>query len=114
MLELEICEADADEDARLEKVRENRLRRMAQRQGLRLIKSRVRDPRALDYGRWWITNPDTNAIVAGEPGFLDITGVERYLRGDDPAIEHAITPARPVKAARAAPASTSGKMERTA
>lgn len=33
-----------------DKVRENRLRRMAQRQGLRVIKSRRRDPRALDYG----------------------------------------------------------------
>lgn len=33
-----------------EKVRENRLRRMAERQGLRLVKSRRRDPRALDYG----------------------------------------------------------------
>jgi hypothetical protein len=93
MLELEICEADADEDARREKIRENRLRRMAQRQGLRLIKSRVRDPRALDYGRWWIANPDTNAIVAGELGFMDITGVERYLGGDEAATEHAITPA---------------------
>jgi hypothetical protein len=32
-----------------EKVRENRLRRMAARQGLRLVKSRRRDPHALDY-----------------------------------------------------------------
>jgi hypothetical protein len=32
------------------KVRENRLRRAAYRQGLRLEKSRRRDPRAVDYG----------------------------------------------------------------
>jgi hypothetical protein len=32
-----------------EKLRENRLRRMAERQGLRLTKSRRREPRALDY-----------------------------------------------------------------
>lgn len=32
------------------KVRENRLRRAAQRQGLALTKSRTRDPRALGYG----------------------------------------------------------------
>lgn len=37
-----------------EKVRENRLRRMAERQGLRLQKSRRRDPRALDYGAFFI------------------------------------------------------------
>lgn len=33
-----------------EKVRENRLRRAAERQGFMLVKSRRRDPRALDYG----------------------------------------------------------------
>lgn len=37
-----------------DKIRENRLRRMAQRQGLRLEKSRRRDPRALDYGAYWL------------------------------------------------------------
>jgi hypothetical protein len=34
------------------KVRENRLRRMASRQGLRLQKSRQRDRTALDYGKY--------------------------------------------------------------
>jgi hypothetical protein len=38
-----------------EKIRENRLRRMAKRQGLELHKSRRQDPRALDYGRYWLT-----------------------------------------------------------
>lgn len=33
-----------------DKVRENRLRRMAARQGLTLQKSRLRDPRAIGYG----------------------------------------------------------------
>jgi len=36
------------------KARENQARRAAQRQGLRLTKSRVRDPLASDYG-WHIT-----------------------------------------------------------
>ena len=35
-----------------EKIRENRLRRMARRQGLELIKSRTRDPWAVDYGSY--------------------------------------------------------------
>ena len=39
-----------------EKVRENRLRRAAARQGLRLEKSRRRDERALDYGRYWLVD----------------------------------------------------------
>jgi hypothetical protein len=41
------------------KVLENRLRRAAQRQGLRLVKSRRRDPRAYDYG--------TYCLVEGPP-----------------------------------------------
>jgi hypothetical protein len=37
-----------------EKARENRLRRMAERQGLVLRKPRRRDTRALDYGELWL------------------------------------------------------------
>jgi hypothetical protein len=37
-----------------EKSRETRLRRAAQRQGYRLMKSRTRDPRALDYNKYWL------------------------------------------------------------
>lgn len=37
-------------DEQQHKVKENRLRRAAERQGYRLVKSRRRDPRALDYG----------------------------------------------------------------
>jgi len=35
-----------------EKVRENRLRRMAARQGLRLTRTRRMDPLAIDYGTY--------------------------------------------------------------
>jgi hypothetical protein len=44
---------------------ENRLCRAAQRQGMRLIKSRRRDPRALDYGRYWLVMIETNGMVTG-------------------------------------------------
>lgn len=47
-----------------EKIRENRLRRMAERQGLRLEKSRRRDPRALEYGTYMLVAENTNTIVA--------------------------------------------------
>ena len=40
------------------KVRENRLRRMAGRQGYRLVKSRRRDPLAVDYGKYRIETAD--------------------------------------------------------
>jgi hypothetical protein len=68
-----------DTDDNTEKVRANRLRRMAQRQGLVLQKSRRRDPRAIDYGRWLIVDPNRNAIVAGEPGRWTLDDVERFL-----------------------------------
>lgn len=51
-----------------EKVRENRLRRMAERQGLRLVKSRRRDPRAIDYGTYMLVNAEINGVVAGTAG----------------------------------------------
>jgi hypothetical protein len=38
------------------KVRENRLRRMAARQGLRLARNPRRDPRAIDYGSYMLTD----------------------------------------------------------
>ena len=40
------------------KVRENRLRRMAERQGLRLVKSRRRDALAVDYGKFRVETAD--------------------------------------------------------
>lgn len=64
-----------------EKVREDRLRRMAERQGLRLVKSRRRDPRAIGYGRFMIVNQD-NVAVAGEidsARALDLDAIEQYL-----------------------------------
>lgn len=48
------------------KVREARLRRMARRRGLQLVKSRRRDPLAVGYGGYMIIDPDRNRIVAGE------------------------------------------------
>jgi len=70
-----------------DKVRENRIRRMAQRQGLRVVKSRRRDPQALDFGYYYIVDISTGEgpfIVAGaESGRADYTldDVEKYLTG---------------------------------
>jgi hypothetical protein len=49
-----------------DKARENRLRRMARRQGLDLQKSRRRDPRALDYGGYQLIDRGSNSLVFGE------------------------------------------------
>ena len=68
-----------------EKVRENRLRRMAARQGLVLKKSRRRDPRALGYGGYMLVDAFTNSVVAGEldsPRALTLDDVEAYLAGE--------------------------------
>jgi hypothetical protein len=63
-----------------ERVRELRLRRMAKRQGLALHKSRRRDPRAIDYGRYWLVDVRTNVLVG--PETRDLDDIERYLTGE--------------------------------
>jgi hypothetical protein len=63
-----------------ERVRELRLRRMAERQGLALHKSRRRDPRAIDYGRYWLVDVRTNVLVG--PETRDLDDIERYLTGE--------------------------------
>jgi hypothetical protein len=63
-------------------VRENRLRRMAKRQGLAVVKSRRRDPRALGYGGYMIVDARTNSAVVGAHPHefsLDLDEVEAYL-----------------------------------
>lgn len=47
-----------------DKVRENRLRRVAERRGLKLLKSRRRDHGALTYGRYFVETQD-GKIPAG-------------------------------------------------
>ncbi len=46
-----------------EKVRENRLRRAADRQGLRLTRSRSRDINAIDYGLYALIDYETGGSI---------------------------------------------------
>ena len=46
-----------------DKIRENALRRKADRQGYRLIKSRRRDPDAVDYGLYALIDIETGGAV---------------------------------------------------
>ncbi len=70
--------AEQEED-RASKARESRLRRQARRQGLRLVKSRSRDPRAFDYGRYRLIDPERNFLIAGHPLALSLDEVETEL-----------------------------------
>jgi hypothetical protein len=63
------------------KVDENRMRRMAERQGFTLVKSRRRDPLARDYERY-VLRDDAGKIVAGgtEQHFeFDLSEIEEWL-----------------------------------
>ncbi|MFH5825013.1 hypothetical protein [Georgenia sp. AZ-5] len=64
-------------------VREQRVRRAAEHQRLRLSRSRRRDTRAVDYGKYTLTDVDTGAVVFGgpEPYMYSATldEVEEYL-----------------------------------
>ncbi|HKJ74360.1 MAG TPA: hypothetical protein VKA19_09620 [Alphaproteobacteria bacterium] len=46
-----------------DKARENRLRRMADRRGYRLVKSRSRDPQAVDFGLYALLDYETGGAV---------------------------------------------------
>ncbi len=64
------------------KVRENRMRRMADRQGLHLAKSRRRDPRAVDYGTYMLVDAHTNSVVSSglQGGYgMTLDEVEEHL-----------------------------------
>jgi len=63
-----------------DKVRENRLRRMAERQGMRLVKSRRRDPRAVGFGMYQLD--DGSALLAVDAAYgLTMDDVESRLLG---------------------------------
>ena len=64
-----------------EKVRENRLRRVAERRGYRLLKSRRRDPEALDYGGYMLLDAASNTVILGASPraiFATLEDVEKY------------------------------------
>ena len=66
-------------------VREKRLRRAADRQGLRLERSRRRDPRALGFGTYRLVDARTGGVVAAgtADGFgLTLDQVEQHLTGE--------------------------------
>ncbi len=62
-----------------DKIREKRLRNAAKRQGYDIVKSRTRDPRALDYGGYMIVDPYDNTVEAGSGFNLTIGDVEKWL-----------------------------------
>ncbi len=59
--------------------REKRLRRWANQRGLTLRKSRRRDPRYCDYGRYWLLHNLTNVVVAGDSNGGHLDEIEAYL-----------------------------------
>ena len=65
-----------------EKVRENRLRRVAERRGLALQKCRRRDSRAIGYGGYRIIDSLKNNVVAGahpRDYSFSLDAVEKWL-----------------------------------
>jgi hypothetical protein len=61
-----------------EKVRENRLRRVAARRGMRLVKSRRRDPYALDFGHFWLLDR-AGTVVAGDLDGISLDDIEEAI-----------------------------------
>lgn len=65
------------------RAQENRLRRMAKRQGLHLRKHRGRDPHAWDFGTYMLVDNRTNVMVTPGPGGqafgLSLDEIEAFL-----------------------------------
>ena len=58
---------------------------MALRRGLRVVKSGRRDPRAIDYGRYCITDENKCAVAGFDPNgrpSMTMDEVGEYLEGD--------------------------------
>lgn len=69
------------EDTKPWKIRENRLRATAKRQGLVLHRSPRRDTRALDYGKYWLFRDNIGVTaVAG----VTLDEIEQHLTGEHP------------------------------
>lgn len=71
------------------RVLEQRARRVAERQGLQLQRSRRRDPNAIDFGRYRLIDPRLNAVVHGAGNFdyeLDLQGVVEFLLDRNAAV----------------------------
>jgi hypothetical protein len=78
-------EQEADRMSK-EKTRENRLRRMAARQGLQLTRSRRRDPRAIDFGGFMLIDIYRDTGIMGDQPYAfsaTLDDVEAYLKGED-------------------------------
>jgi hypothetical protein len=72
-------------DADATRAREMRARRAAQRQDLILRKSPRRDPRAVDYGLWWlekITRYGGQENRRPVTKMVSLDEIERYLDGE--------------------------------
>jgi hypothetical protein len=77
------------------KSRENHLRRLAERQGLALRKSRRRNSEAPDYGMFQLVEPGSNRVVAGDEPHaysLSLEDVERWLTNDEATPQAHVVP----------------------
>jgi len=70
-----------------EKARENRLRRLASKDGLRLVKSRKRDVYHPSYGGYMLVDVSSNFAVFGHDNggnlVADLDDIEGYLTGEE-------------------------------
>jgi hypothetical protein len=65
---------------KVDKVKENRLRRVLLRRGLILKKSRRRDPEALDYRGYWVLDADTGQAIAGGKSGMSFGDIESWVQ----------------------------------
>jgi hypothetical protein len=79
----------------VDKARENRVRRWAERLGCSLRKSRARHVRLSDHGNYQLRDAAQNNVVAGEHFDLDLGAVEEELRRREAALVASRAPGAP-------------------
>jgi len=67
----------------MDKVRENRARRVLHRRGLFLNKSRRKDPGAIGFGKYWIIDIEKNITVGGGKRGMSFDEVEEWIKEYD-------------------------------
>ena len=70
----------------MDKARENRARRWAERLGVGLRKSRARRVRLHDHGKYQLRDLEGDDVVAGPRHELDLAAVEEELRRREAAL----------------------------
>ena len=63
-----------------DKTKESRLRRHLRKHGVRIVKSRIRNPNIDNYGQYLLVDSYTNTVIDGVKYDMTLDDIEDYLK----------------------------------